>query len=62
MEQHFSYYFLSENERVYKEYLEHGQNGVKYRSGTEIRKYINNTEFPLNGVSTGSMEYPTDKY
>ena len=36
-------YFLSENERVYKEYLENGQNGVKYRSGTEIRKYINNT-------------------
>ncbi len=36
-------YFLSENERVYKEYIENGKNGMKYRSGAEIRKYINNT-------------------
>lgn len=36
-------YFLSENERVYKEYLDNGKKGVKYISGADIRKHINNT-------------------
>lgn len=36
-------YFLSENERIYSEYLDNGKVGVKYISGGDIRKYINNT-------------------
>ena len=36
-------YFLSENERIYKEYIDNGKTGVKYISGAEVRKYINNT-------------------
>lgn len=36
-------YFLSENERVYKEYIDNDKKGVKYISGADIRKYINNT-------------------
>ena len=35
-------YFLSENERVYREYLENGKTGVRYISGNELRKHINN--------------------
>ena len=36
-------YFLSENERIYREYLDNGKVGVKYIGGGDIRKYINNT-------------------
>lgn len=36
-------YFLSENKKAYKEYLDNGKTGVKYISGGDIRKYINNT-------------------
>lgn len=36
-------YFLSENERVYREYLVNGKTGVRYISGMDIRKFINNT-------------------
>ena len=36
-------YFLAENERLYKEYLNNGKTGVKYISGNDLRKYINNT-------------------
>lgn len=36
-------YFLFENERIYKEYLDNGKTGAKYISGGDIRKYINNT-------------------
>ena len=35
--------FLSENERIYREYLDNGKTGVKYISGGDMRKYINNT-------------------
>ena len=35
-------YFLSENERVWQEYLANGKTGKKSASGREIRKYINN--------------------
>lgn len=39
-------YFLSENERIYKEYLAKGKTGKKSISEGEIRKYINNTLKP----------------
>lgn len=35
-------YFLSENERIYREYLENGETGKKSVSEGEVRKYINN--------------------
>lgn len=35
-------YFLSENERVWQEYLANGKTGKKSVSEGEIRKYINN--------------------
>lgn len=35
-------YFLSVNEQCYKEYLANDKQGVKYVSGNDIRKYINN--------------------
>ena len=35
------HYFLSESERVYKEYLDNGKTGAKYISGGDIRKDIN---------------------
>ena len=35
-------YFLSENERIYREYLENGKTGKKSISEGEVRKYINN--------------------
>ena len=35
-------FFLSENERLYSEYLANGKQGQKYISGNELRKYINN--------------------
>ncbi len=35
-------YFLSENERIYREYLENGETGKKSVSEGEIRKYISN--------------------
>ena len=34
-------YFLSENQRIYKEFLD-GKSEVKSKSGDDIRKYINN--------------------
>ena len=39
-------YFLSENNRVYKEYLDNGKTGKKSISESEIRKYINNVLKP----------------
>ena len=35
-------YFLSENNRVYQEYLANGETGEKYISEGKVRKYINN--------------------
>ena len=35
-------YFLSENERIYREYLENGETGKKSVSEGEVRKYISN--------------------
>ena len=35
-------YFLSENIRVYNEYLLNNEIGKKYISGQDVRKYINN--------------------
>ena len=35
-------YFLSENERVYREYLSNGEQGRRYISGGDLRKHINN--------------------
>lgn len=35
-------YFLSENERIYREYLENGETGKKSISEGEVRKYISN--------------------
>ena len=35
-------FFLSENERIYKEYLENGKTGQKSISEEAVRKYINN--------------------
>ena len=35
-------FYLSEKERVYKEYLQNGRTGKKDITGGEIRKYINN--------------------
>ncbi len=35
-------YFLSENERVYQEYLANGKTGTKSVSEGNVRKYINN--------------------
>lgn len=39
-------YFLSENKRVYQEYLDNGKQGKKSISEGEVRKYINNTLKP----------------
>ena len=39
-------YFLSENERVYNEYLANGKKGKKYLSEAEVRKQINNVLKP----------------
>lgn len=39
-------YFLSENERVYQEYLDNGKTGKRYIKETAIRKYINNVLKP----------------
>jgi len=36
------HYFLSENERIYQEYLANGKTGEKSASESKIRKYINN--------------------
>lgn len=33
-------YFLSENEKTYREYLDNGKSGIKYISGGDIRKRI----------------------
>ena len=54
-------YYLSENERVYKEYLENGKTGKKYISEKEVRKYINNvlkrtTHTWLNEVGSNVMK------
>ena len=35
-------YFLTENERLYNEYLSNGKQGQRYMSSNEILKYINN--------------------
>ena len=35
-------YFLSENERVYQEYISNGEQGRRYISGGDLRKHINN--------------------
>ena len=35
-------YFLSENEKAYKQYLANHQTGIKYITGDNIRKHINN--------------------
>ena len=35
-------YFLSENNRVYQEYLANGETGEKSISEGKVRKYINN--------------------
>lgn len=39
-------YFLSENMRVYNEYLLNNKTGKKYVSGQDVRKYVNNTLKP----------------
>ena len=39
-------YFLSENERVYNEYLVNGKKGKRYLSEAEVRKQINNVLKP----------------
>ena len=35
-------YFLSEQEKVYQEYLDNGKTGPRYVKEGEVRKYINN--------------------
>ena len=35
-------YFLSEQEKVYQEYLYNGKTGPRYAKEGEVRKYINN--------------------
>ena len=35
-------YFLSEQEKVYQEYLNNGKTGLRYAKEGEVRKYINN--------------------
>lgn len=35
-------YFLSENERIYQEYVSNGEQGRRYISGGDLRKHINN--------------------
>lgn len=54
-------YFLSERERVYKEYLDNGNTGKKTISEGEVRKYINNVLKPtthnwLNEVGSNVMK------
>lgn len=39
-------YFLAENERVYKEYLDNNKVGVNYLTNGEVRKHINNALKP----------------
>lgn len=53
-------YFLSENERVYKEYL-NGKSNIKYLKQDDVRKYINNVLKPtthkwLKEVSSNVMK------
>lgn len=55
-------YFLSENERVWQEYLANGKTGVKSANEGEVRKYINNvlkktTHTWLSEVGSNVMKY-----
>ncbi len=54
-------FFLSENERIYKEYVENGNTGKKNISEGDVRKYINNvlkptTYFWLKEVGSNVMK------
>lgn len=54
-------YFLSENERVYNEYVKNGNSGIRYIKGDDVRKYINNvlkktTHTWLNEVGSNVMK------
>lgn len=54
-------YFLSENERIYKEYIKNNKTGKRFISEGEIRKYINNvlkktTHSWLNEVGSNVMK------
>ena len=48
-------YFLSENERVYKEYLDNGKTGKKSIGEGEVRKYINNVLKPTTHTWLGEV-------
>lgn len=54
-------FFLSEQERTYKEYLDNSQTGKRYISEGDVRKYINNELKPkthtwLKEVSSSTMK------
>ncbi len=54
-------YFLSENEKVYQEYISSGNQGRRYISGGDLRKHINNDLKPtthkwLKRVSSNVMK------